>query len=72
MTSWAAGRVPNPCPRAVHFAVSALIDAEIRNGECSRVILRAGNVYASTRVSDRWPDDFVKVTGTGDTAPTLD
>lgn len=66
---WGSGQLANPAPRAVHFAVPSLIDAEIRRGECSRVILKSGNAYASTHQTDAWPASFVRVAGAGDLHP---
>lgn len=60
-SAWQVGRIANPAERAIHFAVPSLIDAEIRTGECSRVILLDGNAYASNKVSDHWPAGFVKI-----------
>jgi hypothetical protein len=66
VASWVFGGVQNPAPRAVHFAVPSLIDAEIRRGECSRVVLLDGNAYASTKETDHWPRSFVTLDGAGD------
>lgn len=68
--SWTEGQTPNPAPRAVHFAVLSLIEAEIRRGECSKIILKDGNAYASTAQTDHWPASFVRVAGAGDLHPT--
>lgn len=65
---WAAGGVPNPAPRAVEFATPEVVGTCIlgHHGDCARVVLVAGNAYASSSSSDGWPESYVRVSGAGD------
>lgn len=58
---WARGSVPNPVPKAVHFATPELIARRINDGSLARVVLTDGNAYASTPRSETWPAHFVEV-----------
>lgn len=66
---WARGHVPNPVPKAVHFADASVSQNCLDNGDCTRLIAKlGGNWHMATRTSDRWAPDFVRVGGAGDGA----
>lgn len=67
--AWVNGRLPNPAPRAVHFAVPRLVENCLRDGSCADVIVRSENWYASSPRSARWPRDFVTISGVGEGFP---
>jgi hypothetical protein len=58
---WARGAVPNPVPKAVHFATPAVIERRINDGSLARVVLTDGNAYASTPRSETWPERYVEI-----------
>lgn len=64
---WAAGEIPNPVPKAVHYAVPRLVEQKIASGELVRSVACIGtpfqNCYASTTTSERWSPDRVRVGG---------
>lgn len=62
---WARGEIPNPVPRAVHYAVRRLVEPKLATGELHTLVLADDNWYASDARSARWGKDHVRVSGTG-------
>lgn len=63
--SWAAGRVPNPVPRAIDFrACDADAAALVASGR-AQLVLSSGNCYVARDGSQSWPADMVSVAGAG-------
>lgn len=66
---WARGQVPNPVPKAVHFADASVSQNCLDSGDCTRLVARlGGNWHLATAASDRWAPDHVRVGGAGDGA----
>ena len=75
---WARGEVPNPVPRAAHFArgdfVSRVCLQRTDEDRCVTVVGRfptdrppeRQNWYTTTPTTETWPDNYVRVGGAGD------
>lgn len=76
LAAWVGGHIPNPVPRAVHFAVPSaaskskgtpgLIQRGFelvydKRGRGSNCVDRFGNVFYATQPSTRWPGNKVQV-----------
>lgn len=67
---WAAGRIANPVPRAVHFAVWG---SERGTTIPIQVAPRAhpSNWFGADDISARWPENYVRMGGAGSPASTV-
>jgi len=65
VTSWFAGTLPNPVPKAVEFADQRVGNNFVANHAGSTIVKNAGNAYIATAASLRWPPNFVTMTGGG-------
>lgn len=75
---WAQGEILNPVPRAAHFARGDLVSRrclrDTGNDRCVTVVGRfpadrppeRQNWFATTPVTEEWPDNYVRVGGAGD------
>jgi len=75
---WARGEIPNPVPRAAHFArgdfVSRVCLQRTDEDRCVTVVGRfpadrppeRQNWYTTTPTTETWPDNYVRVGGAGD------
>lgn len=63
--AWARGQVPNPVPRAVHYATRWLVEPKLESGELHTLVLDDDNWYASDDTSAAWSVNHVRVSGTG-------
>ena len=74
---WARGEIPNPVPRAAHFATGVQTQnciAREGNDRCVTVVGRfpadrppeRQNWHSTTPVTEAWPDNYVRVGGAGD------
>jgi hypothetical protein len=63
--AFAAGRLPNPVPRAVEFADARVSQGYLNRNPDARLLKQAGNWFIATRASLAWPDNWVTVGGTG-------
>ncbi len=72
---WARGEIPNPVPRAAHFARSDQVERCLRRTDNDRCVTVVGrfptdrtpqNWYTTTPTTETWPDNYVRVGGAGD------
>lgn len=55
--TWAEGKLPNPVPRATHFAAPRLV--ERRLSPTYQLVYQGRSWFAADRRSLGWPDDYV-------------